>query len=401
MPDTEAPGDTPPSPQEAPVVVHRTGCYVKSSQNWIHTQTKHLREHAPYILTGQTENLGQLDWVPPYYKIFNRPLPVRAFDRGGMAILGYRPALRWQLSRRNAQLLHAHFGPMGYEALSLSEAHGIPLITTFYGYDLSLLPTKEPEWIDRYEELFAKGDHFLTEGGHMKKRLVELGCPEDKITVHHLGVEVESFPHQPRTRSENEPLRILSAGRFVEKKGFPDAIRSFATFLHQGGAGELTIVGGLQDPERDHEARRELRQLIREQSISDHVMLRGFLSHDDLLQAYLNHHVFLAPSVEASNGDTEGGAPVTLIEASATGMAIIGTRHCDIPEVVQHDETGLLARERDTEALSNHLYRLYRESEALSAMGKAGRERVEDQYSAVKQGHRLDAVYRSLRRSSA
>ncbi|WP_251961520.1 glycosyltransferase [Salinibacter ruber] len=400
MTDTETPGDIPPSPREAPVVVHRTGCYVKSSQNWIHTQTKHLREHAPFVLSGQTENLEQLDWVPPHYKTFGRPIATRVFDRIGKAVLGYRPALRWQLSRRDARLLHAHFGPVGYKTLSLAEAHDVPLITTFYGYDLSLLPAKEPEWIDRYQELFENGDHFLTEGRHMKQCLVDLGCPEDKITVHHLGVEVESIPYQPRVRSQGDPLRVLSAGRFVEKKGFPDAIRAFAQFLRRGGRGELTIVGGLQDPERDREARQELRQRIREQNIADHVTLRGFLPHDELLQAYLDHHVFLAPSVEASNGDTEGGAPVTLIEASATGMAIVGTRHCDIPEVVNHGTTGLLAEEGEYDLLADHLWRLYSDSNLVSELGKAGRNRIEDQYSAAKQGQHLDAIYRSRRRAS-
>jgi colanic acid/amylovoran biosynthesis glycosyltransferase len=373
---------------------------VKSSQNWIHTQIKYLCDHAPVVITGQTENLDQLDWVPPYYKTFDRRIATRALDRAGESVLGYRPALRWQLYRQNVQLLHAHFGPVGCEALSLARAHGIPLITTFYGYDLSLLPTKEPEWNGRYKELFARGDHFLTEGRHMKKQLAKLGCPEDKITVHHLGVEIDSLPYQVRSRSEEEPLRVLLAGRFVEKKGFPDAIRAFARFLRQGGTGELTIVGGLGSPEKDREARQELRQLIHEQNVADHVTLRGFLSHDELIETYLGHHVFLAPSVEASNGDTEGGAPVTVIEASATGMGVVSTWHCDIPEVVQHGKTGLLAEEGDIEKLSCHLYSLFQQPNRIAEIGRAARNRVEREYSASKQGKHLDRIYSNVRDSA-
>ena len=64
------------------------------------------------------------------------------------------------------------------------------------------------------------------------------------------------------------------------------------------------------------------------------------------------HDVFLAPSVTASNGDTEGGAPVAIIEMAASGMPIVSTRHCDIPSVVLDGVTGLLAAERDSEGLA-------------------------------------------------
>ncbi|MCS4101407.1 glycosyltransferase involved in cell wall biosynthesis [Salinibacter ruber] len=75
-------------------------------------------------------------------------------------------------------------------------------------------------------------------------------------------------------------------------------------------------------------------------------------------QAYLEHHVLLTPSVEASDGNNEGGAPVTLIEAAATGMPIVSSWHCDIPDVLHHKKTGLLAEE-DTEQIAGHLERLW------------------------------------------
>lgn len=389
--------DSPPS-NEAPVVAHFAGCYVHGSQNWIHTQVKYLRKHTPIVLTGQTKNLDQLDQVPPYYKTLGRPLPVRGFDRIGKALLGYRPTFRWQLHRWNATLIHAHFGPKGYKALPLAESHGAPLITTFYGYDLSRLPNEEPEWRDRYRTLFERGAHFLTEGHHMKKRLTEFGCPAEKITVQHLGVEVDNLPFQPRSRSEEKPLRVLAAGRFTEKKGFPDAIRAFALFLKRGGSGTLTIIGGRRDPEKDKEARQKLQRIVDDHGIGDHVHFLDFLPHDELIEAYLDHHVLLSPSIEAANGDNEGGAPVTLIEASATGMPIVSTWHCDIPEVVQHEETGLLAEEEDTETLTRHLHTLWKDPDQLRTMGVAAHKHIEGEYAAKKQGKRLDSIYKAVQR---
>jgi len=147
---------------------------------------------------------------------------------------------------------------------------------------------------------------------------------------------------------------------------------------------------------RRRTARNELRQIAAQERIEDHVRFEGFLLHEELIDAYLDHHVLLSPSVRAANRDNEGGAPVTLIEASATGMPIVSTWHCDIPEVVQHRDTGLLAEEGDVEPLAAHLSVLHEEPDKLTELGAAAHEHVADEHNARKQGKRLDRIYASL-----
>ena len=396
MRESQVSVDTPPSLEEAPTVVHATGCYFEQSENWIHTQVRSLQEHAPFVLTGTTKNLKDLDWIPPYYETVGRSLPVRAFDNLGLRMLGYRPTRRHQVVQRKGQIIHAHFGPVGLNFLPLAKACDIPLITTFYGYDLSLLPRTKPEWRDRYQPLFEDGALFLVEGSHMKCQLASLGCPEEKIVVQHLGVWVDEFSLNACTRSSDEPLRVLSAGRFKEKKGFPDAIKAFAEFVHNGSRGELTVIGGLKNDEKEQRARKRLQEIARSHEIDSYITFKGFVSHDELLDAFQNNHVLLSPSVEASDGDNEGGAPVTLIEAAATGMPIVSTYHCDIPEVVQHSKTGLLAQEGDTNRLSKHLSDLYEKPGLLEKLGAAARNRVEHEYNARAQGKKLDEIYNKV-----
>jgi colanic acid/amylovoran biosynthesis glycosyltransferase len=281
-------------------------------------------------------------------------------------------------------------------ALPLAEACGLPIITTFYGHDLSRLPKSEPEWRRRYDELFDRGSHFLVEGSYMKQKLVDLGCPEEKVTVHHLGVKVEDLPYKPRRRDDGAPLRILMAGRFTEKKGFPYAIDAFARFLKNGGNGELTLIGGSRSEQADRDFRTTLAERVAGHGIEDAIHLRGFLPYDDLIQTYLDHHVFLSPSFEAKNGDNEGGAPVTLIEASATGMPVVSTFHCDIPEVVVDGKTGLLAKEKDVSTLAAHLTTLSQNPDRIRELGSAARKRIEEKYNAEVQGRGLDSIYSDI-----
>ena len=62
----------------------------------------------------------------------------------------------------------------------------------------------------------------------MKKTLVELGCPSEKIIVQHLGVDLAKIKFVPRNLKENEEIKILIAGSFREKKGIPYAVEAFS-----------------------------------------------------------------------------------------------------------------------------------------------------------------------------
>jgi colanic acid/amylovoran biosynthesis glycosyltransferase len=103
--------------------------------------------------------------------------------------------------------------------------------------------------------------------------------------------------------------------------------------------------------------------------------------------------MFLAPSVTAADGDTEGGAPVGLIEMAASGMAVVSTFHCDIPGVVRHGVTGFLAREGDIEDLVRWVRRAMALSDHWPAMARAARRWIAEHFNAVNQGHRLAATY--------
>jgi colanic acid/amylovoran biosynthesis glycosyltransferase len=230
----------------------------------------------------------------------------------------------------------------------------------------------------------------------MAQCVVELGCPEDKVAVHHLGVDLDQIPFQPRTWEPGQPLRVLLSGSFREKKGFPYAIDALGKIKDRVGL-EITIVGDAND-ERTQREKQVIIDAIARNSLGDRTRLLGYQPYDILLEEAGRHHVFLSPSVAGSDGDTEGGAPVSIIEMCASGMMVVSTTHCDIPGVVLDGVTGLLAPERDVDGLVERLNWLFANPSEWRGMLVAARKHIETEFDVRKQGLRLADVYRKVAR---
>ena len=115
-----------------------------------------------------------------------------------------------------------------------------------------------------------------------------------------------------------------------------------------------------------------------------------------ILSEAFQHHIFLSPSVTASDGDSEGGAPVVLIEMMATGMPVVSTTHCDIPEVVDYGKGDWLVAEHDVDALASRLIWLIEHPSEWIQLIQQGREHVERHFDASVQGVKLGEIYSSL-----
>lgn len=377
------------------MVAHLRSAYLRLTQNWVHTQVSRHHRYRPIVLAITLRNPEYAAAVE-CHSISERSWPSRVGNHMIRRALKFYPSHLLVARKREVRLLHAHFGNEGFRAIGLARALRVPLVTTFYGFDASRLPVEDPVWRARYRYLFQHGARFLVEGPHLGRRLVELGCPENKVTIHHLGVECGAYPAAPRAVVDGEQLKILVAARFAEKKGICDAVEAFAGLRRVGMDAHLTIIGDSDEEPATQREKERILAAIRESGVGSFVSLPGTLSHHQLRAAYYQHHIIVSPSVTASDGDSEGGAPVTLIEASATGMPVVATLHADIPEVVVHGETGFLAPERDVAALTRHLAALARSPERIRRMGIAGASRVRASFDADTQGRRLEEIYDSV-----
>ncbi|MEA3458392.1 MAG: glycosyltransferase [Candidatus Thermoplasmatota archaeon] len=337
-----------------------------------------------------TERLENFDLFPLNAKMYNfsyEQYTLRWLINGiGKIIIGDYDLYRKLILKLNrVQLLHAHFGPTGYGLLKIKEKLGLPLITTFYGYDMSMLPRKI-EWQKKYQELFEKGDLFLVEGTNMKRGLVALGCPERKIKIQHIAVDINQFQFRAREPKNNEKVTLFFCGRFTEKKGIIYALQAAKHTIKEYSNLEFRIVG-------DGELRPQLEKYIEENNLNDYVKLLGYQPHHVVAKEMAQTDIFIQPSITAKDGDTEGGAPTIILEAQASGVPVLSTDHADIPEVVLPEKSAFLSKEKDWQGLADNLLRLLRKQDEWAEIGKFGRQHVEAEYNIFTEVRKLEEIY--------
>ena len=284
-------------------------------------------------------------------------------------------------------IIHCHFGPNGILGAYLKEI-GInsKLVTTFHGYDMSTFIINNGNNV--YEKLFLKGDLFLPISDYWKKKLIRLGCDEKKIIVHRMGIDLKKFKFSEKMKQPEEPIKILTIGRLVEKKGHEYTIKAIAKIVKKYRNIEYLIAG-------DGPLRNKLKNLVQELGIEKHVKFLGAIEQDEVLKLYQQSHIFVLSSVTASNGDQEG-IPVVLMEAQAMGLPVISTYHTGIPEVVVDGKSGFLIPEKDVDALAERLKYLIKHPELWPEMGRYGRKFVEEKYDIKRLNQKLVGIYQNL-----
>jgi len=195
------------------------------------------------------------------------------------------------------------------------------------------------------------------------------GTPVDLI---YHGLDLSRFPEPParRARSAETPLRLMSVGRLVEKKGFDRLIDALALlpqdlkwhFTHIGGGGLLDL---LQDQAADT-------------GIADKITWRGPCDQPEVIDAMRNSDLFVLPSRIAEDGDRDG-LPNVLMEAASQRLPILSTAVSAIPEFITSGTHGLLSSD-EPEKLSEALLYMARNPEKASEMAEAALARLRQDF---------------------
>jgi glycosyltransferase involved in cell wall biosynthesis len=166
-----------------------------------------------------------------------------------------------------------------------------------------------------------------------------------------------------------DPPRILYAGNLVASKGVDLLLRAAAQLKRRGVNFELKILG--QGP-----ARNSLETLAHELGVDGQVIWSPFVAQALMPREYGTSTVTVLPTL----GQAEG-LGLTLVEALLAGSAVVGTAAGGIPEVVLHEQTGLIARAGDAVDLADQLQRLLSDTLLRARLAGTGKEHVLRTYS--------------------
>lgn len=291
-------------------------------------------------------------------------------------------------------ILYCHFGENGNVGAMLKKI-GVPgkLAAVFHGSDLSArLNTLGNQY---YTQLFKTADLLLPVSEYFRKRLVEIGAPAQKAIVHRIGIDTKKFRFQPRSIEPNQPLKVLTIARLVEKKGLEYSIHAVSNLMKKYPEKSIRyhIIG--EGPFAG-----DVRKLIHDLKVEQSVFLLGGMEHEAVLDWMMRSHIYILASVTAANGDQEG-IPVSLMEAMATGMPVLSTYHSGIPELITHGVNGYLAPEKDVESLTRALEQLMLQPESWPALGTAARKTIETNYSIENQITGLVRIFEGLKENNS
>lgn len=326
---------------------------------------------------------------PPFFKIPNNYF-VRLNNKNlSKCILqagkGYKP-----------KLIHAHFGQNGAASLALKNELGVPLVTSFYGYDSGRLADK---FKPIYSDLIEQGDLFLALSEDMKNDLLNMGFPNAKIVIHHLGVDVKSFGSKKHDLFTDEVTQLLTVANFDETKGIHIVIDAVAklinTYPEYKNKIRYNIVGGgsFEPFVLDAIQKHGLEDIV---AIINNI---GKKNGREIVEEQMGKaDIFLLCSYVTKEGGKEG-TPVVLMEAQAAGLPCVATRHAGIPEVVIDKHTGILVDEKNADQIVDALFYMLKDKEATKLKAIHALEHINNNFNHAIQMDRLVNIYERLTES--
>jgi len=285
-----------------------------------------------------------------------------------------------RLARRlKPALIHAHWLlPNAPLAAIVSRRTGIPLAISLHGSGAFMA--------ERYRVLARAARFALRRASavtacsrDLASRVEALGASAESVFVIPYGVDTAEFrPASESLRAKAkaslgagpETFLVLAVGRLVAKKGFEFLIRAMPS-LNGGHELPLLIIAGAGDLEQ------ELRQLARSLQVSERVRFMGDTDRQRILELYRAADVLAVPSIHDAAGNVDG-LPNVVLEGLASGLPIVASSIAGIPDVIQHEENGLLVPEQHPEALATALRRLASQPDFRQFLGQHGRQVAEE-----------------------
>jgi glycosyltransferase involved in cell wall biosynthesis len=233
--------------------------------------------------------------------------------------------------------------------------------------------------------MFEYASFIIAVSSDMAIDLMNAGASAKKIIVTHYGPGVNFFNISPNYDKSNV---ILAVGRMIDKKAPYYTIISFHKLLQEFPDLKLVMIGSgyLENA---------MRNLIKALGIEDKVLIKGWIDHENLMAYYQSAFCFVQHSIVAQDGDCEG-TPVGILEASASGLPVVSTRHKGIKDVLVHGETGFIVDEHDVKSFTYYLEKIVSDRYLAAKLGGAAKIHIRQIFSMEKHIYCLQSLIENL-----
>ena len=343
---------------------------------------KNLLKGTIYYYYGSLSNM-KLEGKGEILKGKKRLL-LKAVDKiKGANYYAEKQALLQSLKNNKIDIILAEYGTTAALFIDVIKESKIPLIIHFHGYDASKYETIK-QFKHEYIQMFDYAKYVVSVSNVMYQKLLDLGCPKEKLINNTYGPNNIFFNNAPDFSKQ----QFIAIGRFTDKKAPYFTIMAFSRVLKEFPEAKLVMAG-------NGHLLNVCQNLVNYYNIVKSVEFTGVIKPEEFLQYLESSLAFVQHSITAKNGDMEG-TPLAVLESSAAGLPVISTYHAGIPDVIQHETTGFLVKEHDVEMMANYMKKLLEDNQLAHKMGHAGRQNIKEHFSM---NRHIDVLNQLLRKA--
>lgn len=289
-------------------------------------------------------------------------------------------ALKNYLLKQKINVVLAEYGMVGAQVAESCKMAGIPLVIHFHGADAHHMRTVT-EYKELYQLAFDYAKAIVVVSEDMYQTLLGLGASPEKLILNPYGVNVNLFH---AVNVDQSGRNFLAVGRFVAKKAPLITLEAFETVTRTFTDAHLWMIGEGPLLEASKQKAAQL-------NITNKVTFTGKQSTAQILELMEKMRAFVQHSVTADDGDMEG-TPNTILEASASALPVVATRHAGIKQAVIDGVTGLLTNEYDITGMAENMMALASSAALATKLGKAGRDHILAKYNIDDRIATLDGI---------
>ena len=289
-------------------------------------------------------------------------------------------AIAAEHARQPFDILHAQYGyPTGWATLLAGQALGVPCVVSIQGGDGHWVGSCCDTHRIAMERVLDHAGALLIGGKSFAQEVHDrLGTPMDRFTIVPGAVDTDRFT--PGAARADGPVRLFYHGRVDRRKGVLDMLHALVTV---DGDWTCTISGIGPDMEA-------AQTLARDLELDGRVRFSGYAEYDVVPELYRTHDVFVSPTYAE-------GFSNTILEAMASGQAILSCRSVGVVDCIRDGENGLLVEPGDIAALSAAVTRIVTDSDLRTRLAAAGLSECRRTYSWHGVGRQIMGIYDQLR----